>query len=136
MRIAPEITRAAARVKARAPRPGAARSRGGGERAPARPAGFPSGRLARARRAIQVGSAMVALALAFVAVSFAALVALGLRRRRPSRRPGLVTRVEPLPAGVKHLAARVSDLSDLGMHLPAATRALEKRRLGVLLGLR
>ncbi len=80
---------------------------------------------------------MVALALAFVAVSSAALVALGLRRRRPSRRHhGLVTRVEPLPAGVKHLAARVSDLSDLGMHLPAATRALEKRRLGVLLGLR
>ncbi len=80
---------------------------------------------------------MVAIALAVVAVSSAALLALVLRRRRSvRRRPDLVTRVEPLPAGVKHLAARVSDLSDLGMHLPAAKRALEKRRLGVLLGLR
>lgn len=81
---------------------------------------------------------MVAIALAFIAVSSAALLALLRRRRRPAyhRNQNLVTRVEPLPAGVKHLAARVSDLSDLGMHLPAATRALEKRRLGALLGLR
>lgn len=79
---------------------------------------------------------MVALALAVAAVSSLALLALSLRRRRPSRRPDLVSRVEPLPAGVKHLAARVSDLSDFGVHLPAATRALEKRRLGALLGLR
>jgi hypothetical protein len=79
---------------------------------------------------------MVAIALAFVAVSSSALLALLLRRRRAARHTGLVTRVEPLPAGVKHLAARVSDLSDLGLHLPAATRALEKRRLGALLGLR
>jgi hypothetical protein len=79
---------------------------------------------------------MVPLALAFVAVSSAALVALLARRRRPSRRPSLEARVEPLPAGLKHLAAGVSDLSDLGVHLPAATRALERRRLGALLGLR
>ncbi len=58
-------------------------------------------------------------------------------RRRSARRPSLAARVEPLPAGVKHLASTVSDLSDLGLHLPAATRALaRKRRLGVLLGLR
>jgi hypothetical protein len=79
---------------------------------------------------------MVAIALAFVAVSSAALAALLVRRRRPSPRATLSTRVEPLPAGLKHLAAGVSDLSDLGMHLPAATRALERRRLGALLGLR
>jgi len=79
---------------------------------------------------------MVAIALAFVAVSSAALVALLARRRRPSPLPTLVTRVEPLPAGVKHLAAGVSDLSDLRLHLPAAKRALERRRLGALLGLR
>jgi hypothetical protein len=79
---------------------------------------------------------MVVIALAFLAVSSVALLGLLLRRRRPARRHGLEMRVEPLPAGVKHLAARVSDLSDLGLHLPAATRALEKRRLGALLGLR
>jgi hypothetical protein len=79
---------------------------------------------------------MVVIALAFVAVSSAALLALRVRRRRPPRGSGLVTRVEPLPAGVKHLAARVSDLSDLRVELPAARRALEPRRLGALLGLR
>jgi hypothetical protein len=74
--------------------------------------------------------------VAFMSVSVAAALAWALRRRT-SRRPALAVRVERLPAGVKHLAATVSDLSDLGIHLPASRRALaRKSRLGVLLGLR
>lgn len=76
----------------------------------------------------------VGLALSIVVVSAALFLAL---RRRGARAPALGDRVEPLPAGVKHLASTMSDLSDRGIHLPAATRALaRKRRLGVLLGLR
>lgn len=60
---------------------------------------------------------MVAIALAiFLTASTAALILL-VRHRRPARRQDLVARVEPLPAGVKHLAASVSDLSDFGLHL-------------------
>lgn len=70
-----------------------------------------------------------------VAVAAAGTLAVALRRR--ARAPSLGSRVEPLPAGVKHLASTVSDLSDFQFHLPAATRALaRRRRLGVLLGLR
>jgi hypothetical protein len=76
----------------------------------------------------------IGLAL-FVLAAAAGLAAV--LRRRSSRLPSLGSRVEPLPAGVKHLAANVSDLSDFQFHLPAATRALaRRRRLGVLLGLR
>lgn len=79
---------------------------------------------------------MVAIALAVLAVTSTVALALLLRRHRPAHRPDLLGRVEPLPAGVKHLASGVSDLSDLGLHLPAAKGALERRRLGALLALR
>lgn len=79
---------------------------------------------------------MFEVGLTFSLVAAAGALAWALRRRS-ARRPSLAARVEPLPAGVKHLAATVSDLSDLRLHLPSATRALaRKRRLGVLLGLR
>ncbi len=76
----------------------------------------------------------LALALSAVAaVSAAALAVRRARRRRPALAPGL----DVLPAGVKHLASTVSDLSDLGLHLPAAHRAAlaRKPRLGALLDL-
>lgn len=77
---------------------------------------------------------MLWIALAFAAVSSAALVALLVRRRRAPA--GLLTPIGPLPPGVRHLAARVSDLSALRVELPVARRAVESRRLGALLGLR
>ncbi len=80
------------------------------------------------------------LAIALTLLSAAALTAaiVTLRRRRVRRDVGLAPTLDPLPAGVKHLAATVSDLSDLGIHLHAAHRAasMRKPRLGVLLGLR
>jgi hypothetical protein len=79
---------------------------------------------------------MLGIGLTLVVLALAAGLALALRRRS-SRSASLGARVEPLPAGVKHLASTVSDLSDFHLHLPAATRALaRRRRLGVLLGLR
>ncbi len=80
---------------------------------------------------------MVGIALTFAAVVVAvAGVALATRRRR-GRRASLAASLDAMPAGVKHLAASVGELSDLGLHLSAATRALgTRRRLGVLLGLR
>ena len=79
---------------------------------------------------------MFEIGLAILAVAVTGALAL-VMRRRPSRTSSLASRIEPLPAGVKHLAATVSDLSDFQLHLPAATRALApRRRLGVLLGLR
>jgi len=78
---------------------------------------------------------MFEIGVAIVSVTTAGALAWALRRR-PRHSP-LALRVEPLPAGLKHLAASVSDLSDLGIRLPAATRALaRKSRLGALLGLR
>jgi hypothetical protein len=79
---------------------------------------------------------MLGIGLTLVVLALAAGLALALRRRS-SRPASLGERVEPLPAGVKHLASTVSDLSDFQFHLPSATRALaRRRRLGVLLGLR
>ncbi len=77
---------------------------------------------------------MVGIALTTAAVAAAlAGVAVATRRRRGRR----ALRLDTMPAGVKHLAASVGELSDLGMHLSAATRALgSRRRRGVLLGLR
>ena len=75
--------------------------------------------------ALLVSLALVALALA-----------LALRRRRTVRRASLAPLAGPRRPGVSHLASRVSELSDVGIHLHAAQRGAEKRRLGVLLGLR
>ncbi len=79
----------------------------------------------------------VALALA-VAVAATALVSgvVRSRRRRFSRGAPLAAALDPLPAGVKHLADCVSDLSDLGIHLGVADRAARRTRLGVLHGAR
>jgi hypothetical protein len=79
---------------------------------------------------------MLAVAVTLAAMGTAA--ALLLRRRR-ARRPdhGLSPALDPLPAGLKHLATEVSDLSHHGIHLAAGRSALAgRRRLGVLLGLR
>lgn len=78
---------------------------------------------------------MLVIALTAVAVLASGAAVLLLRRRR-SRRTGLEPRIEPLPAGVRHLASGVSELSDLGLHLHAARRAATKPTLGSLLGLR
>jgi hypothetical protein len=78
---------------------------------------------------------MLAIAVV-VALAFTLGAALGLRRKRV-RRAGLGSVLDPMPAGVKHLATTVSDLSDLGVHLPSARAALaSKPRLGALLHLR
>jgi energy-converting hydrogenase Eha subunit A len=82
---------------------------------------------------------MAEFALALVAVTTAVALGLSIRRRRFARHAHLSSTLDPMPltAGVKHLAASVSQLSDLGLHLPAASHAIvHKRRLGVLLGLR
>jgi hypothetical protein len=73
---------------------------------------------------------------ASLALALTVGAALGLRRRR-ARRAGLgVSVLDPMPAGVKHLATTVSDLSDIGLHLPSSRAALtSKARLGALLHL-
>ena len=80
---------------------------------------------------------MLAIALILV-LSVAAGGALALRHRRGRRSPVLSPAIDPLPAGLKHLATTVSDLSDLGLHLPSTRAATiaRKPRLGSLLGLR
>jgi hypothetical protein len=78
----------------------------------------------------------LALALLVSLAVVALALALGLRRRRTARRASLAPLAAPRRPGVSHLAARVSELSDVGIHLHAAQRGVEKRRLGVLLGLR
>jgi hypothetical protein len=81
--------------------------------------------------------ALVLLAsLAAVALALSAALVLGLRRRRTVRRASLAPLAAPRAPGVSHLADHVSELSDVGFHLGAARRGAEKRRLGVLLGLR
>jgi hypothetical protein len=78
----------------------------------------------------------LALALLVSLAVVALALAIGLRRRRTVRRASLAPLVAPRGPGVSHLAARVSELSDVGIHLHAARRDGDKRRLGVLLGLR
>jgi hypothetical protein len=75
---------------------------------------------------------------AILTLSLGTGVLLALRSRRGRRSPGLSSAIDPMPAGVKHLARTVSDLSDLGLHLPATrTTVLPGRpRLGALLDLR
>jgi hypothetical protein len=79
---------------------------------------------------------LVLAALLSLSIVAGALLA---RRRRRARRPeGLSSAMDPMPAGVKHLARTVSDLSDLGLHLGSAraTALAGKHRLGALLDLR
>jgi hypothetical protein len=76
------------------------------------------------------------LALTALAAGTSAAALLVLRRRRSRRLLAFGARVTPLPAGIQHLATTVTDLSDVGLHLPAARAAAGKPRLGSLLGLR
>jgi hypothetical protein len=79
---------------------------------------------------------MVGIAAIVVVALTATVGAVALGRRRTGR-SGALASLEMRPAGVRHLAARVSELSDTGLHLPARNRAFEgKHRLGALLGLR
>lgn len=75
-------------------------------------------------------AAAIGVAAVLVVLAAAALV----RRHRSGRAAGLSLGSPRGPAGVSHLAARVSELSDLGLHLRAS--ATPRRRLGALLGLR
>ncbi|HET8539462.1 MAG TPA: hypothetical protein VFL83_06285 [Anaeromyxobacter sp.] len=70
--------------------------------------------------------------IGLVAVAVAALVVARRRRRRAVRGPALSLGSPRGPAGVNHLANRVSELSDLDVHLRAG--AMQKRSLGALLG--
>ncbi len=74
---------------------------------------------------------LVLAAIGLLAV-VAAAVAVVRARRRSARAAGLSLGTARRPAGVSHLAASVSELSDLDMHLPSA--AAQRRRLGTLLG--
>ncbi len=78
------------------------------------------------------------IVVAVIAAVAAAGIGIGLLRRRRFRRHGpLSSALDPLPAGLKHLASSVSDLSGSGIRLPSARRDLVARhRLAVLLGLR
>jgi hypothetical protein len=73
---------------------------------------------------------LVSAALALLAAVTASVLLV--RRRRSARGPALSVRMPRASAGVSHLAARVSDLSDLDMHLHAGIA--QRRRLGALLG--
>jgi len=75
---------------------------------------------------------MVTLALIALAAGASAAALLALRRRRSHSKPA----VTPLPAGIQHLAATLSDLSDVSIHLRAGRSGAGKPRLGSLLGLR
>lgn len=76
---------------------------------------------------------LTAIAIAFSSLALAAGAATLLARRR--RRPGRYSPIDPLPAGMKHLAAHVGSLSDLG-HGLAVRPGQRWRRLGTLLGVR
>jgi len=76
---------------------------------------------------------MVEIALALLAVLASAAVVALLKAR--SRRLALALRAHALPPGARQLAATVSELSDLGLRLPAAEPGLaHRRRTGALLG--
>jgi hypothetical protein len=81
---------------------------------------------------------MLLLSAAAIGVLAVAVVSIGVvRRRRAARAPGLslaAPRRWHGPAGVNHLANRVSELSDLDFHLRGGAGAIHKRRLGTLLG--
>lgn len=73
------------------------------------------------------------LVLAALAVALVVAVAAAVARHRRSaaRAPSISLTPHAPRAGVSHLASRVSELSDLGLHLRAGP---PQRRLGTLLG--
>ena len=76
---------------------------------------------------------MLPLALTAIAAGTSAAALLLVRHRRVRRAAALGGRMAPIRAGVQHLAATVTDLSNLGLHLPAQRAAQGKPRLGSLL---
>jgi hypothetical protein len=78
-----------------------------------------------------------AVAFGFVVAALGLVSGLRARRRRFVRGAPLAPALDPLPAGLKHLANRVTELSDLDLHLARPGRAMSRKpRLGALLGLR
>lgn len=78
---------------------------------------------------------MAHLALVAVVVAAAAIARLSFARRA-GRRGRIAPRFGAMPAGVKQLAALVSEVSDPGLRLPTARTLGRRRRLGGLLSLR
>ncbi len=78
---------------------------------------------------------MSRLALALLALALLSTVALMVAGRRRRRRAGDF-RVDPLPAGLRHLASHVSSLSSFGMGLPLPPHGVARRRPGTLVGVR
>ena len=74
---------------------------------------------------------LVVLAAVGAIAALAAAVAVARRRRTMARGPTISLGAASRPAGVSHLAARVSELSDLDLHLRAGP---PRRSLGTLLG--
>ncbi len=75
---------------------------------------------------------MLTLALIIVAATATTGAAVLLHRRR-ARSGAFASPLDAGPAGLRHLASSVSDLSDIGLHLHAARR-MGKPRLGAVLG--
>ena len=75
---------------------------------------------------------MLALALIVVAASATTAAAVVLRRRRV-RAGAFAGQLDAGPAGLRHLASSVSDLSDIGLHLHAS-RHMGKPRLAAVVG--
>jgi hypothetical protein len=75
---------------------------------------------------------MTSLVLALLAVGLLALSVLLGRRRR--HRAGEL-RIDPLPAGLRHLASHVDTLSRFGMSLPLPPPGAGRRR-ATLIGVR
>jgi hypothetical protein len=75
------------------------------------------------------------LASALILAAFATGTVLALWRRRTRKTRALAPALGALPAGLKHLATTVSDLSGSGLQLPSHGAIARKPRLGTLLHL-
>lgn len=83
----------------------------------------------------------IALLTLSAAVMTLAVAAVARRRRRTRALAGgvdldLAPAAELLPAGLKHLGARLNEPLSLGLRIPAPHAGTAQKRLGQLLGLR
>ncbi|WP_242343305.1 hypothetical protein [Anaeromyxobacter terrae] len=84
----------------------------------------------------------IALLTLFAAVVMTLSVAVASRRRRRTRAlPGgldldLASTADLLPAGLKHLGARLNEPLSFGLRIPPPHAATAQKRLGQLIGLR